>query len=134
MPNYRVHIYREMRLVFDHIEAETPQQAAHLAAERHSDDCDHWSDCEGTTLAALVDLNGTTAEGEEQDAVAVDFEDGRFLKSGRRLLAALSAVLLELDAEIEQRRHGGNAEDWTALQRISDEGHGAVREAKGGAA
>lgn len=131
MPKYRVHIYREMRLVFENIEAETPEAAAHIAADRHFDDCDDWSDCEGVTLSALVDLDSAIEESEAQDGVLVDFEERRLLNTARRLLTAFSAILPEIDAEIEQRQHGGNDEDWAALQRLSDEAHAAVREANG---
>jgi hypothetical protein len=131
MPKYRVHIYREMRLVFENVEAETPEAAAHIAADRHFDDCDDWSDCEGVTLSALVDLDSAIEESAAQDGVLVDFEDRRLLNTSRKLLTALSAILPEIDAEIEQRQHGGNDEDWAALQRLSDEAHATVREANG---
>lgn len=36
-----------------------------------------------------------------------------------------------IDQEIEQRQHGGNVEDWAALQALSNELHGAIRLAKG---
>jgi hypothetical protein len=117
MRKFRVHVYREMRLVFEGIEADTPQAAADIAAEKHFDDCDDWSDCEGTNLAALVDE-----------------EDGRMLRASHKLLAALNTLLPEIDAEIEQRRHGGNDEDWKELKRLSDEAHSAAREAAEGAA
>jgi len=51
---YRVHLYREMRLVFDGIEADTPEAAAQIAGDKHFYDCDDWSDCEGVNIAALV--------------------------------------------------------------------------------
>lgn len=89
MPKFRVHAYREMRLVFDEIEADTPEAAAHIAAGKPFDECDRCSDCEGTTLAALVDE--ATEDGQEGVAV-VDFEDGRWLKAGPHMLAALKAA------------------------------------------
>ena len=109
MPKYRVHIYREMRLVFENVEAETPEAAAHIAADRHFDDCDDWSDCEGTTLSALVDLDGATDAGEEQDGVLVDFEDGRLLKASRKLLNACNAArnwLAEYETGPDSGLHG----------------------------
>jgi hypothetical protein len=89
MPKFKVHAYREMRLVFDEIEADTPDAAAHIAADKPFDECDECSDCEGTTLAALVDEAGE--DGQEGVAI-VDFEDGRWLKAGPRMLAALQAA------------------------------------------
>lgn len=134
MRKFRVHVYREMRLVFEGIEADTPQAAAHIAAEKHFDHCDDWSDCEGTNLAALVDEDNAANPDEAQDGIVVDFEDGRMLRSSYKLLAALNTLLPEIDAEIEQRRHGGNDEDWKELKRLSDEAHSAAWEAAEGAA
>jgi len=78
-----------MRLVFNEIEADTPDAAAHIAAGKPFDECDECCDCEGTTLAALVDEAGE--DGQEGVAI-VDFEDGRWLKAGPRMLAALKAA------------------------------------------
>jgi hypothetical protein len=36
-----------------------------------------------------------------------------------------------IDAEIEQRQAGGNAEDWAGLQVLSNELHAAIKLAKG---
>jgi hypothetical protein len=47
------------------------------------------------------------------------------------MLAALQAMLPEVDEEIEQRKHGGNDEYWQGLQALSDAGHAAVRKAEG---
>lgn len=43
------------------------------------------------------------------------------------LVESLRACLAEIDQEIEQRRLGGNDEDWAALAELSDRGHAAVR-------
>ena len=58
MPTYNVHLYREMRLFFPCIEAESPEEAAKIAAGKDFDDVDDFSDCDGENLAALVDLVG----------------------------------------------------------------------------
>ena len=58
MPTYNVHLYREMRLYFPDIEADTPEEAAKLVAEKDFDDVEDFSDCDGENLAALVDLVG----------------------------------------------------------------------------
>jgi hypothetical protein len=47
------------------------------------------------------------------------------------LLIASEKAAAALDEEIEQRKFGGNAEDWAALQALSDELHAAIRLAKG---
>ena len=121
---YNVHIYREMRIVFDDIEAATPEKAAEIAGEKHFDDCDEWSDCEGENLYALVDH-------APHEGTVINFEGGRLLDTGSKLIAALKRILPEIDAEIEQRQHGGNAEDWAGLKALSDDAHIVVREARG---
>jgi hypothetical protein len=72
MPIYHVHIYREMKLVFSPIEADTPQHAAELAREMPTDDALSIDDCEGVTLAALVDLDG---DEEYERSEMIDFHD-----------------------------------------------------------
>jgi hypothetical protein len=87
MPKYRVHLYREMRIVFDDIEADSAQAAAELASEKHFDDRDGFSDCEGVNLAALVDQEG------DPDGTLIDFKDGRMLRASDSLLSCLKDVL-----------------------------------------
>ena len=38
MPLYHVHLYREMKLLYSHIEADTPGQAAAIARARRTED------------------------------------------------------------------------------------------------
>jgi len=47
------------------------------------------------------------------------------------LVTALAALLPEVDAEIEQRQHNGNDEDWQYLKALSDAGHAALAKAEG---
>lgn len=47
------------------------------------------------------------------------------------MLAALSALLPEIDSEIEQRQTSGNDEYWQGLKALSDAGHAAVAKAEG---
>ena len=58
MTLYNVHIYREMKLRFDGIEALTPEAAANIARDRLTEDADDIAPCDGETLAALVDEVG----------------------------------------------------------------------------
>ena len=87
---YTVHVYREMRLRFDGIEAESPEQAAEKARVMHFDDADEWSDCEGQSLSALVDIPG---DEEYEHSRVIDFEPGRMLDAAPKVLAALEAIL-----------------------------------------
>ncbi len=71
MTQYNVHIYREMRLRFDGIEADSPEAAAAVARERTAEAASVVEECDGITLAALVD----EAQDEEYErSVTIDFE------------------------------------------------------------
>lgn len=71
MTLYNVHIYREMRLRFDGIEADSPEAAAAIARERTAEDASVVDECDGITLAALVDELG---DEEYERSVTIDFE------------------------------------------------------------
>ena len=58
MTRYNVHIYREMKLRFDGIEAESPEAAANIARDGLTEDADDIEPCDGETFAALVDVVG----------------------------------------------------------------------------
>ena len=58
MTRYNVHIYREMKLRFDGIEAASPEAAANIARDGLTEDADDINDCEGDTIAAIVDVVG----------------------------------------------------------------------------
>lgn len=47
------------------------------------------------------------------------------------LLTVMKELLPLIDHEIEQRKCGGNAEDWTQLAALSSSAHEAVRTASG---
>jgi hypothetical protein len=74
MPTYNVHLYREMRLFFTGIEADTPEQAARLVADKATDEADYTDDCEGATTSALVDLVG---DEDYSESVAIDLDPMR---------------------------------------------------------
>jgi hypothetical protein len=89
LTTFNVHLYREMRLRFDGIKAVSPEQAAEKAREMHFDDAADWSDCEGESLSALVDVPG---DDEFEQSRIIDFEPGRLLKAAPKLLEALEAL------------------------------------------
>lgn len=90
MNKYIVHIYREMRLSYADIEADTPEAAAAIASGKPTDEADTIDDCEGQNLAALVDLAG---DEDYSQSVMIDFEAERIRKAAPKLLAAMKAVL-----------------------------------------
>lgn len=55
--------------------------------------------------------------------------DAHLIAAAPDLLAEITKCLVEIDAEIEQRKVGGNTEDWVALQQVSDAGHAAIAKA-----
>jgi hypothetical protein len=90
MTLYNVHIYREMRITFGGIEAETPEAAASIASGRPTSDADDIEDCDGADLAALVDVAG---DEEFSQSVTIDFEPERHRRAASALLEALESLL-----------------------------------------
>jgi len=90
MNHYIVHLYREMRLTFAGIEADTPEAAAAFARDKATDEADDIEDCDGEDLSALVDLAG---DEEYRHSVPIDFKSERHRKAAGTLLRALEAML-----------------------------------------
>ncbi len=72
MTKYNVHIYREMRLRFDGIEAETAEEAAEKAKDMLLAEADDFDECDGRDFAALVDVQG---DEEFNRSRTIDFEE-----------------------------------------------------------
>ena len=70
MPIYNVHLYRELKLYYPGIEAETAEAAAHIARGTSTGSAASIEDCEGAEIAALVDLQG---DDEFLDSKLIDF-------------------------------------------------------------
>ncbi len=86
MTIYNVHIYREMRLFFGNIEADSLEAAASIGRDKPTDQADSIDDCEGETFYACVDVQG----GEEYEQSRwIDFEPERQRKLVPELLEAL---------------------------------------------
>jgi hypothetical protein len=96
MTNYNVHLYREMRIAFGGIEAESPETAATHAAGMPTGDADDIADCEGEDFAALVDVAGDEDFGQ---SATIDFASERQRKAASQLLAALEAILPYAESE-----------------------------------
>jgi hypothetical protein len=90
MTTFNVHIYREMRLVFGGIEADTHEAAASIARDKPTDQADSIDDCEGENLAALVDVAG---DEEYEQSRIIDFEPERERRAASKLLAACRMVV-----------------------------------------
>ena len=96
MPQYNVHLYRVLRLVYEGIEACSHEEAAASACGRLTEDADDIDDCDGETFAALVDVAGD--EGYEQSRM-IDFEVERLRKAAPLLLEALQAIVIAADTD-----------------------------------
>ena len=92
MTKFIVHLYREMRLSYTDIEADTPEAAAGVTRDRPTGDACDIDDCEGETLAALVD---TAGDEDYSQSVTIDFEAERIRKAAPKLLDALEGLLSE---------------------------------------
>lgn len=68
---YHVHVYRQMRLTFSPVVADSPEHAAAIARRLPTDEALSIDDCDGETVAALVDLDG---DEPFERSVAIDFE------------------------------------------------------------
>ena len=104
MTHYIVHLYREMKLSYTGIEADTPEAAAAIAAGKPTADAGNIEDCEGQNLAALVDVAG---DEDYRESVMIDFEPERLRHAAARLLAALEGVL-----PYAQSEHASLLECW----------------------
>ena len=95
MTKFIVHLYREMRLSFADVEADTPEAAAWVTRDRPTGDADDIDDCDGETLAALVD---TAGDEDYSQSVMVDFEAERIRNAAPALLDALKQCWHQLSS------------------------------------
>ena len=96
MTLYNVHIYREMKLRFDAIEAGSPEAAANIARDGLTEDADDMEPCDGETFSALVDVVG---DDEFTQSVTIDFESERLRKTASELLDALQTLAEQADQD-----------------------------------
>jgi len=125
MNQYIVHIYREMRLTFADIEADTPEDAAAIAGGKPTDDADNIEDCEGENLSALVDTAGNE---DYSQMVTIDFAVERIRKAALKLLTALDDIIDYAENEaysLEKLKDSPEAEAeaeraWTVVEFARD--------------
>lgn len=131
MTIYHVHLYREMRVTFGGIEAESPELAASIAAGMPTGDADDIADCDGEDFAALVDVEGDEDSGR---SVTIDFASEQQRKAAAALLAALGTILPYAEGEaysLDKLKDSREAEAAAtrAWQAIAD-AQAAIRAAK----
>ncbi|HEY7330674.1 MAG TPA: hypothetical protein VH592_23745 [Gemmataceae bacterium] len=120
MPRFNVHLYREMRLLFEGIDAATHEEAAATARNRLTEDADAIATCDGETFAALVDVVG---DKEFQHYRIIAFEDERLRKAAPQLLRACQYVQPHLEEYVRwhHKHQGGcSVEMEQALDLIND--------------
>jgi hypothetical protein len=93
---YNVHIYREMRLTYGSIKADSHEAAAAIARDKPTEEADSIDDCEGETLAALVDVHG---DEEYEQSRLIDFESERLIIASPDVLAALESLADQADED-----------------------------------
>ena len=87
---FHVHVHREMKLLYGGIVADSHEQAAAIARDKPTDQADSIDDCDGETIAALVDVQGDEDYAQSR---LIDFEDERLRKAAPALLAACRMVV-----------------------------------------
>jgi hypothetical protein len=118
MTHYIVHLYREMRLSFADIEADTPEAAAALAREKPTGEADDIEDCNGEESSALVDLAG---DEDYRHSVTIDFEGERIRKAAPALLAVLNrCTLLLADYDEQDGEEGETYRDAIAAIAVAE--------------
>ena len=98
MTLFNVQVRHEVQIHFFGIEANTLDGAARIAADKLNDDDILLSDCEGKTIAALVEL---ASDAESNQSRLIDFEAGR----SRKLATAIESLLTaagDLDSAIDR--------------------------------
>jgi hypothetical protein len=121
MTLYNVHLYREMRLKFERIEASTAEAAAAIARDKPTGDADDLDDCDGETFAALVDVIG---DDEYRHSLIIDFEAERLRKAAPGILDALREFIAmdELADECGEWK-------WESLEHAFDMARAAIAKA-----
>jgi hypothetical protein len=90
MTLYNVHLYREVHLTYESIEADTAEAAAAIAIDQSVGAADDIDDCDGETFVAVIDEAG---DDQYQQSVTIDFEGERLRKAAPELLAACQMVV-----------------------------------------
>ena len=125
MTLYNVHIYREIRLLFERIEADSPEAAAAIARDGLAEDADEIDDCGGVDLAALIDVDG---DDQFKQTVSIAFEAERLRKTAPELLEALQGCLFALDENLDgsgPSRAQAIARAQAAIAKATEEGRPA---------
>jgi hypothetical protein len=127
MTTYTVHLYREMGLVYHEIEADTPEQAARIAAAKPTDEAGLCLDCEGLTYGALVDRDGDhDHDDDESQTVRLRADGGEIEPAPTQVTNADRAKWAEAALTVFMQHTGCDRGDALG-DLLSDLMHWAVR-------
>jgi len=98
MTTYNVHVYRELRLVFEGIEADSREAVAAIVEAMPTSDADEIDDCDGETFYACVDVVG---DHQYEHSRWFDFEPEQLRRAARAMLDALRAFIAADDQAAE---------------------------------
>jgi hypothetical protein len=103
MTLYTVHLYREMKLFFPGIEAETHDAAAEFARQQPTDKAHRIEDCDGHDHAALVDVD---VDGDEDHSLTrlIDFptSDGPLYQAITNLISDTNDLIAAIEGTTDQ--------------------------------
>ncbi len=94
LTRYNVHVYREMRVKFEGIEAATPEEAAGQARDLPTELAREFEDCEGEDFCALVDVVG---DDDYAQSSIIDFDGERNRKVAAVMRVALGRLVTAAD-------------------------------------
>lgn len=127
MVKFNVHLYREMKLLFPGIEAETPEAAGAIAREKPTDDAEDIEDCNGEDLAALIDVAG---DEDYSQSVTIEFETESQRRATPKLLAALDDILPYAVNESESLYECWKRDNEESAKQALDACEGAIEQAR----
>lgn len=115
MPKFNVHIYREMRLVFPGIEAETHEDAAAIASLKETGEAESVEEENTLDRSALVDVVG---DAEYKESRFIDFKPELQEKMFSELLDALKVAEGAIDAIMSHGRQSTLAPIHTHISEV----------------
>jgi hypothetical protein len=126
MTLYNVNLYREVHLIFESIEADTPEAAAAIACGKSSAAADDiCGDCGGEIFRAEVDEAG---DGLHEQPVTIDFEPKRLRNSAAAMLDGLKGIVAWAD-DSKYKIDCGDSERRIWLYNTLEKAHAVLAEA-----
>jgi hypothetical protein len=121
MTLYNVHLYREVHLAYESIEADTAHAALAIAIDKSVGAADDIDDCAGEAFVAIIDVAG---DDQHARSVSIEFDAGRLRKAAPDMLDALRQFIsmAELANECGEWK-------WESLEHAFDMARAAIAKA-----